>query len=218
MAVRNGAAYLSDALASLAAQSFRDFEIVLIDGHSTDSTAQIAQSFPGLRYFLQSEPGLPQAYQQGVDHARAPLLSWLSYDDIWLPNKLADQAQWLDANPHAGFVTGHTVFFLPNGAAPPPHFRPELLHGSHPTHIMETLMVRREVWNQLGGLRPELFLTHDVEFFSRAKDLNVPSGCLPQTILRKRIHGANTSLDLERNNRQILDAVRLTLLRKRRQR
>ncbi len=216
MAVRNGEAYLGEALESLSAQTFRDFEIVLVDGHSTDATAAIAQAYPGLRYFLQTGPSLPSAYQEGVDHATAPILCWLSFDDIWLPNKLADQIEWLDAHPETGFVTGHVQFFLPEGAAPPPHFRPELLQGTHPAHIMETLMVRREVWNALGGLRQELSLTHDVEFFSRAKDVGVSSYCLPQTIMRKRIHGGNTSLDLDRNNRQILDAIRLTLARKRR--
>src|SRR4051812_31179197 len=105
IAVKNGERFLRDCLESVLAQTFQPVEIIVIDGHSTDSTPAIARSFPQVRYLLQSAPGLSAAYNQGIQGASGELIAFISHDDLWTPDKLAIQVNWMAARPDLVYTT-----------------------------------------------------------------------------------------------------------------
>ena len=80
---------------SVEAQSFRDFEIVLIDDGSTDGTADIARGFSSVRYILGSHGGEAVARNRGLEEARSELVAFVDADDEWLPDKLARQIAFM---------------------------------------------------------------------------------------------------------------------------
>lgn len=213
--VRNGERFLAQALASVIAQTWRPLDVVVVDGHSTDGTADIAQSFPGVRYLPQHGRGIGAGYNTGVAEARGQFISFLSYDDVWTPDKTALQMALIQTRPDIGFAVGHAQFFLEPGSEVPAGFRSTWLQGTHAACIPETLLARREVFESVGRFDVSLSTGHDVDWFARARDLGVVHAMLPDVLVHKRVHDTNASLNDGSTNANLLDVVRRSLARKR---
>lgn len=92
MPVFNGEKYLRVAIESVLRQTFRDFEIVLVDDGSTDSTPDIARSYgKAIRYFRQANSGAARAFNHGLKVSQGRYVSWLSHDDAFVETKLEKQ-------------------------------------------------------------------------------------------------------------------------------
>jgi len=215
VAVRNGERYLGQALASIRDQKHRPLEIVLVDGHSTDNTVAIARSFPDVSVLFQRGSGVGDAYNTGIAAARGPLVAFLSHDDLWMPGKLHCQVAELSARPELMFTVGMVRFFLEPGCKVPRGFRPELFRGEHVGRIMETLVARREVFEIVGPFDTDLPFGEDVDWFSRAANLGVPMTVIPRLLLHKRVHDANTSIDIDRSDQVLLQVLHRAVARKR---
>ena len=109
-------ALLREALASIAAQSFRDFEVIVVNDHGVDSRAQVADfaatlagtPAPRVRYEYRSvNGGVAATRNRGLDLARGDLIAYLDDDDLWRPNHLAGLVAALDAHPDAGLAYGN---------------------------------------------------------------------------------------------------------------
>jgi glycosyltransferase involved in cell wall biosynthesis len=107
MAVHNEARFLAEAVESVLAQTFTDFELMISDDGSTDATPAIARSFaehdPERVRVLRSEQnqGKPFALNRALAARRGELIAWLDGDDVMLPEKLNRQVSVLDANRNA---------------------------------------------------------------------------------------------------------------------
>ena len=214
LAVRNGEAFLKEALDSIVEQTYSDWEIIVVDGQSNDGTAAIAQSYSQVRYFLQSNLGIANAYNFGIKQAKGDFLAFLSCDDRWASNKLELQVRALQEKASCQYVVAHCQFYLEPNCVPPAGFRRSLLSGSHPAFIMETLLVRPSLFESIGLFDPDLFIAEDVDWFARVKDAGVQGVLLPEVLLYKRIHSNNTSIDLETNKKNLLKILRQSIQRK----
>ncbi|MCP4399596.1 MAG: glycosyltransferase family 2 protein [bacterium] len=92
-------------------QDYEPFEIIVVDGQSIDSTAQIAQTFPKVRYIRQFGQGLWDAYNLGIKAARGEFIGFLAYDDLWTPHKLRLQVEYLTRHPEYHYIIGTINFF-----------------------------------------------------------------------------------------------------------
>jgi teichuronic acid biosynthesis glycosyltransferase TuaG len=92
----NAQAFLGRAIQSVEAQSFRDFEIVVVDDGSTDGTADVARGFSSVRYVRGSHGGEAAARNRGLAEARSELVAFVDADDEWLPEKLARQIAFME--------------------------------------------------------------------------------------------------------------------------
>jgi Glycosyl transferase family 2 len=96
--VYNGENYLRLALESVLDQTFQDFEIIIVDDGSKDSSRDIAQSFADrVRYIRQENAGVAAAVNHGISVARGRYFAWLSHDDLWAPEKLCEQLRALQS-------------------------------------------------------------------------------------------------------------------------
>lgn len=100
MPVYNGAKYIREALDSLLAQTFTDFELIISDNASTDGTQAIceeyAQRYPKIRYVRQSKnKGATENFRFVLGCANADLFMWAAYDDLWAPHYLMDATSLL---------------------------------------------------------------------------------------------------------------------------
>ncbi|WP_425053115.1 glycosyltransferase family 2 protein [Psychromarinibacter sp. S121] len=100
----NAAETLPETLRSLLAQTFPDFEIVVVDDGSTDRTVAVVRSFADRRIRIVQQPnrGLPGARNSGIDAARGEFIGFCDADDLWRPTKLAAHVAHLEANPQVG--------------------------------------------------------------------------------------------------------------------
>lgn len=100
----NATATLADTLRSLLAQTFGDFEVLVIDDGSTDGTLALAESFsdPRIRIVSQANRGLAGARNSGIHHARGAFIGFCDADDLWLPEKLERHVAHLRSRPQVG--------------------------------------------------------------------------------------------------------------------
>jgi glycosyltransferase involved in cell wall biosynthesis len=105
--------YIGEAIGSVLAQSFTDFELIVIDDGSTDSGPAIARAFndPRLRVITQTNRGLAGARNAGIQHARATLIAFLDADDRWHVDKLARHVRFHLDNADVGvsFSDSHLI-------------------------------------------------------------------------------------------------------------
>lgn len=213
--VKNGEKFLQTAIESVLNQTYQNYEIIVIDGNSNDKTSIIAQSYTQIRYFLQNSQGIANAYNQGIDEAKAELITFLSCDDIWTHDKLKIQVDYMIDNPKIQYVIGKVKFFLEEGNLPPSGFKKELLEGSHVGKIMETLMVRKSVFEKVGKFNPEFSIAEDTDWFARCQDAKIPLIIIDKVVLHKRIHNNNISLNDRNFDQYLLKILRQSIHRKR---
>lgn len=116
--VYNGANYIRDALDSILAQTFRDFELIICDNASQDETCAIVESYAAQddRIRLIRNPknlGAFANYNLGFEEARGEYLKWCAHDDTLSPNFLAECIAELDANPDVALAFGSTKGISP---------------------------------------------------------------------------------------------------------
>lgn len=102
--VYNGSKYISAAIESVLAQTFKDIEIIVIDDGSLDETAAIVKRYEHVRYIYQNHSGVSAARNRALKEARAELISFLDSDDLILPTKIEKQLAYLDEYPECEIV------------------------------------------------------------------------------------------------------------------
>lgn len=105
---------VQETIASVLAQSFTDFELIVVDDGSTDQTREALRSWMEsgkITYIYQENAGLGAARNRGLAVARGEYLAFLDDDDLWPTDKLAWQVSWLRAHQDFGGVTGIFQFF-----------------------------------------------------------------------------------------------------------
>jgi glycosyltransferase involved in cell wall biosynthesis len=101
----NCAAFIGESLESVYRQTYRNWEVVVIDDGSTDETrAALDPHIERIRYFYQANRGTAAARNTGVSQARGELIAFLDNDDIWLPEKLARQVQIMQRSLECGLA------------------------------------------------------------------------------------------------------------------
>jgi glycosyltransferase involved in cell wall biosynthesis len=206
--VRNGARFLAEALASIAAQTRPVDEIVVLDGGSEDETCAIAARCPGVRIVPQAGTGLAQARNQALAAAGGTVVAFLSHDDRWTPRKVETQLARLRAGTRPGLVLGPLVEFGRGGVAAAPPRR---------ARTPEAMLADRAVFDRVGGFDPGLPTGCDMEWFARAALLGIAAQWTEDLALEKRRHGESLSADVARNRDEAFAALaRVQSLRARR--
>lgn len=212
--VRNGERFLAAALRSAAAQTRPPAEIIVVDGGSTDRTADVARSAAGVRYLLQAGTGLAAARNQGIAAARHELVAFLDHDDLWEPAKLQSQVSCL-RDPAVDYSLTWMRFLLEPGTPLPPRFTTADLERPRAAGTPSALLARRALFDRIGGFDPELSIGCDADWFTRARDHGAVCATVDEVLVRKRLHGGNLSTDSARNRREMFAVARRSIARRR---
>ena len=94
--------FLAEAIESVFAQTYRPKEVIVVDDGSTDQTAAIARSYKEVQYIYQANQGPAIARNNGIATARGDFIAFIDHDDMWLPNKLEVQIEYLLEHPYVG--------------------------------------------------------------------------------------------------------------------
>ncbi len=103
----NQSNFLGEAIESVLAQTYRHFEIIVIDDGSPDNTAEVAVRYPDVRYIRQENQGLSGARNTGFRESQGKYLVFLDADDRLLPGALQAGINCLHIHPECAFVSGH---------------------------------------------------------------------------------------------------------------
>jgi glycosyltransferase involved in cell wall biosynthesis len=166
--------YLRDAVLSIVGQTFRGFELLLIDDGSTDETPGYCRSIGDsrVRYVRLECAGLVEALNLGLREARAPVIARMDADDVSLPTRLAKQLELMrreslvllscqfDRIDASGKVTGHTWNLLTDEA-----IRWRLMFT--PAFVHPGAMFDRTAALDAGGYQPEFEVAQDFDLWTR---------------------------------------------------
>ena len=116
----NDGAFIEEALESVLNQTFRDFEIIVVNDGSTDDTEQrLLKLHERIIYHFQNCKGPSASRNWAIRAAQSPLVAFLDADDLWLPTKLEKQVRFALANPQYGIVTTDVEWFNERGVTNP---------------------------------------------------------------------------------------------------
>jgi glycosyltransferase involved in cell wall biosynthesis len=213
--VYNGARHIRAALESVFAQTYRAFEVIVVDDGSVDDSGVIAQSFPDVHYVRQTNQGVAAARNHGLEVAGGEFLAFLDQDDLWKPEKLKIQMDYLLSHPDLGYTLTQQQYFLDPGATLPAWFRKELFSTVHTGWVLGTLLVRRTAFEQVGNFATGYSAANDSDWFFRAKAAGIPMAVVPELLLLKRLHDANDSGRAKEVLSELLKVVKSSLDRQR---
>ncbi|MDP3731821.1 MAG: glycosyltransferase family 2 protein, partial [Candidatus Omnitrophota bacterium] len=106
IATYNRAHFICEAIDSALNQTFKDFEIIVVDDGSSDNTREVLEKYGSTIYCIyhQVNKGRAEARNTGIKNAKCEYIAFLDDDDIWLPHKLEEQVAFLDSHPEIGLV------------------------------------------------------------------------------------------------------------------
>lgn len=200
----NQARYLGETLASIASQGYPRREAIVVDDGSSDDTQAVTRSFAGVRYVFQANSGAAAARNRGFAESRGDYLLFLDADDRLLPDGVRAGVEALLARPECGFVWGRVRLIAADGSSlgeppQPPvetdHYRTLLRHNFIWTP--GSVMYRREAFESVGGFRPEVDGSADVDLNLRVAE-RWPVHGHGRLVLEYREHGGSLSRDYAR--------------------
>jgi glycosyltransferase involved in cell wall biosynthesis len=200
MPVWNGEKYLAAAVDSLLAQTYTDFELLVIDDGSTDRTPEILRSYadPRLRVLRLDHAGIVVALNHGLSQAKAQWVARLDADDLSLPRRL--ELQWQAVNRHPQAVLCHTnvTYFgedsLSIGEARLPRSRSfTALRLCYQCPIVHsTVLFKKSAALAAGGYLPEERHAEDFSLWGRLLEQG-EFVTLPQKLVQFRVHQQSVS-------------------------
>ena len=165
--------YLGRAIDSVCAQTYKDYEILLVDDGSTDDTKDVVMQYGRkVAYLYQQNRGVSAARNHAISKASGELLAYLDADDMWYPEKLERQVAFLDTHQECGLV--HSEISVINDQDEVLHARfnqetkrpvpqgyciPALLRRSHIQTL--TVVERQKCFDSVGGFDERLPIVQD---------------------------------------------------------
>jgi glycosyltransferase involved in cell wall biosynthesis len=213
--VRNGEAYLGEAIASVRRQSHPPLEIVVIDDGSTDGTASLAERLGSdIRLIRRPHSGVTVSRNRGIQAARGDLIAFLDCDDVWADDKLALQIPILAAHPNIEIVLGHTRRMWAPAAGGADAAALRLTESELALHLGAAL-IRRSTFERLGLFDEALPTAEDWDWFMRARERGAVVVVHPHVTLLYRRHGGNMSNDEPATRTALVGLIRRSIARRR---
>jgi glycosyltransferase involved in cell wall biosynthesis len=194
--VRDGEAYLAEAIESVLAQSRSCGQVIVVDNGSTDRSAEIAAGFaPEVEIVSEPRPGIGAARNAALRAARGDYVAFLDADDLWEPEKTALQLAAFEAEPGLQLVFGHVRQFVS------PDLEAEVAAGlrvpadPQPGQHIGAMLARREAVEAIGPWPEDVRVSDGLTFLLRARELGFEQAMLAETVTLRRVHGANHSIN-----------------------
>ena len=189
----NRAYFLRDALGSILMQTFKDFEIILVDDGSTDNTREFAEDYKGIRYIFQEHGGISKARNTAVDAARGKWIAFLDSDDLWKKEKLQKQVDYITVHPECRIVYTGLKNFTNIPEEELDERQKELLK-TNVSWCLPTALIDVGLFNEIGMFDENLACGEDTDWNLRLKFNKVDMGhCIDEVLYLRRIHSSNIS-------------------------
>lgn len=201
--VYNGEKYLNQTLDSVLSQTWRDFEVIVVDDGSTDGTQKIVGQYKDdrLKYFYKENGGPSSARNYGIESASGEYIAFLDADDIWESEKLERQLNFLKAHEDIG-VVGCNFQYLNDNAEKTEIFNMRKLYPNDGFNLCNLLacsfllpssvLIRKEVVDNAGVFDPKFDGAEDTEYFLRILK-KYSLGILDEVLLKYRVSNSSFS-------------------------
>jgi glycosyltransferase involved in cell wall biosynthesis len=224
MSVFNGEAFLAESVESILKQTFHDFEFLIVDDGSTDTTAEILSKYAAsdarIRVIRHENRGRAESLNIGIRLAAGDYIARMDADDIALPGRFALQMEFLERHVEVGVLGGAVELINPQGQGLET-IRPPLEDEAIRSVMLEynpiyhpTVMMRKDAVLAAGGYRRALLDADDFDLWLRIGEHSQLAN-LDHTLLKYRIHGSQVTVRNMRHQIMCVIAARTAALRKR---
>jgi glycosyltransferase involved in cell wall biosynthesis len=201
----NGENYLDETIRSVVAQTYPNWELIIVDDGSKDRTAEIVKAWAAkdarIQYVYQENQRMASARNNGIKHAKGKYVAFLDHDNIFLPKKLELQVAHLEAHPEIGvsyakifhFYHPDTKTLYENRNEKPlaeDQFR-DLLHRNAINVL--SVLVRKEYFDKYGAFQQGWKACDEHYVWINLAEHDVRFGFLPETVGLLRLHKKNDS-------------------------
>ena len=170
----NRAGMLKEAIDSVLAQDYSDFELIVVDDGSTDETPQILNGYGGkIKRICQPNKGVSAARNRGIAAASGEFMAFLDSDDLWLPDKLTIQSEFLRSTPDA-LICQTEEIWIRNGVRVNPRERHRKVSGMIFERSLalclvspSAVMLRRGLFDEFGLFDESLPACEDYDMWLR---------------------------------------------------
>lgn len=208
--VYNGKKFLSEAIESVIAQTYSDWEIIAVNDGSTDASLEILrkyeQQLPSkINVINQENYGISIARNRAIASAKGEYIAFLDCDDLWLPNKLKKQVDFLDSNSEIGLLYSdcyvldsnsnmkEDIYSLRTKPRKGNIFHILLYNNFIPT---STVIVRRGVLKEIGLFNPRYKISQDYDLWLRIAE-TYPVDFLNEPLAKYRFRHEGISRNVE---------------------
>lgn len=220
MPAYNAEKYIAAAIDSILGQTYGNFELIIINDCSKDRTEEMIASYddPRIVYLKNEENlGVAAALNKGLAVAKGKYIARMDADDISLPDRLAKQVAYLDANEAIAVLGTNVESFDEHGtistgwsAQDPLQTKVDMLFAcgmAHPSVMMRTAVIR-----ELGGYDPAFNGLEDYELWCRVLEKHQIT-TLPDILLRYRVHNSQVTQNQSLRYRELYRALKTRQVR-----
>lgn len=171
MANYNSGQYIEQAIKSVLSQSCDDYELIIVDGGSTDNSIEIIKKYSSKLSWWISEPdkGQSDAFNKGISHAKGKFYTWLNADDLLMPNTLGLVKKYLIKNPVCNWLAVNTVYIDKNNiiidCGVNTDYSNKILKHCHLTDIGPSSFFSAKLYNEHGSFDTNNHYTMDIDLW-----------------------------------------------------
>jgi len=187
----NRAYILGSAIESVLSQTFRDFELIIVDDGSSDDTEKLVKKYPSIIYVRHSSrKGVAAARNTGIKASRGKYIAFLDSDDVFTRKKLEKQLEFLEKHPDYKLVQSEEIWFKGSKRLNPKkhHKKAEgwFFHRAVKLCVvsMSTVVINRDVFSKVGIFDEDFWVCEDYEFWLRVS-LFFPVGLVKDYLVVK---------------------------------
>lgn len=169
---------IKEAIESVLSQTYKDFEIIVVDDGSTDNTKKVLGPYKDkIKYLRRENKGAAAARNTGIKHARGKYIGFLDSDDLWRPTKLEKQVEILDKYKDISVVYSNFIKIDENNRIintsdikkyfPSGYIFREILLRKATCFLVQTLLMRKKCFEEIGYFDTELKKGHDRDMIVR---------------------------------------------------
>ena len=189
---------LKETIQSVREQTFRDFEIIVVNDGSSDGTREWLEAQSDIRVLSQPNSGIAMSRNHGAMLAKGKWLAFLDHDDLWTSDKLAIQAEFVKNNSHVGLVAARHVRLGKkySKSRRGRWIKGDLFVKEYSESFIHTssVMIREDVFAQIGGFPREYRFADEFDVWLKIA-ANYPIAYNDDTLVFIRFYKSNTSHD-----------------------
>ena len=193
--VRNGEAYLAEAIESVLGQSRAPEQVIVVDNDSTDRSAEIAHGYgSAVEVVFEPRHGIGPARNAALRAARGDYIAFLDADDLWEPAKTALQLSAFEADPDLQLAFGYVRQFVSPDLAAQEAAALRVPPDPQPGVYIGAMLAARAAMDAIGAWPEDVKVSDGLTFMLRVRELGLKQTMLPETVTLRRVHGENHSI------------------------
>ncbi|MFQ5714308.1 MAG: glycosyltransferase family 2 protein [Candidatus Scalinduaceae bacterium] len=194
----NNEKFIGETIKSVLSQTYKDYEIIVVDDGSTDNTrAALLPYMDKIRYYYKENGGIASAKNAGIKLSKAKFIAFFDHDDLWVPDKLKMQMEYFNKNPQAGLVYSKYTTFRDGKklrTKPKKGYSGWIFAKLLSKSIIQTstVMVKKECLDAIGPFDESFALADEYDLFLRIAR-KFQCGFIDKELTKYRVHNSNAS-------------------------